>query len=100
MYVVVVRFTVRPDSASQFHAAVEQQAANSLRSEVACRQFDVCYDPTDETRVLLYELYDDRAAFDAHLATAHFAEFNALVTPWVVTKELNLLTTASATHPE
>jgi quinol monooxygenase YgiN len=30
--------------------------------------------------VYLYELYDDRAAFDAHLASAHFVSFAAATT--------------------
>jgi len=30
--------------------------------------------------------YDDRAAFDAHLATAHYAEFNTGTADWVASK--------------
>ena len=58
----------------------------SATTEPGCRQFDVCTDPQDSTRVFLYELYDDRAAFDAHLATSHFKEFDRKTGPWLVTK--------------
>ena len=30
----------------------------------------------------------DRAAFDAHLASAHFQSFNSLTTDWVVSKQV------------
>jgi quinol monooxygenase YgiN len=35
---------------------------------------------------LLYEIYDDRAAFEAHLKTAHFASFNRASEPLVADK--------------
>jgi quinol monooxygenase YgiN len=34
----------------------------------------------------LYELYDDEAAFAAHLETPHFKAFDREVAPWVVGK--------------
>lgn len=36
----------------------------------------------------LCELYDDKAAFDAHLATEHFRIFDRTVSPWVVDKRV------------
>ena len=39
-------------------------------------------------RVFLYEIYDDRAAFDAHLASPHFRAFDAEVGPWVQDKQV------------
>jgi autoinducer 2-degrading protein len=34
-------------------------------------------------RIILYEIYDDAAAFDAHLKTPHFASFDAASAPLV-----------------
>ena len=47
----------------------------SRETEPGCRQFDVCVE-ADTGRTFLYELYDDRAAFEAHLASAHFKAFD------------------------
>lgn len=88
MYVVTVTFTVAPEDAAAFVARVKRQAADSLSLEPACRRFDVCLDPETDGRVFLYEIYDDRAAFDAHLASAHFAAFDAEVGPSVRTKKV------------
>ena len=41
--------------------------------------------------IFLYEVYDDRAAFDAHLATSHFLEFNVLTAPWLADKKARTL---------
>ena len=47
------------------HAAVViANARASVEHEPGCSQFDVCVDPKDKSRIFLYEIYDDRAAFD------------------------------------
>lgn len=88
MYVVLVKFRVTPESAAAFRQRVLTQAENSLAREEACRRFDVAFNPADPAECLLYELYYDRAAFDAHLATDHFREFDAAVAEQVVSKEV------------
>ncbi|MEM6654968.1 MAG: putative quinol monooxygenase [Planctomycetota bacterium] len=89
MHVVLVDFKVKPEFAAAFRPLVLQQAANSLANEEACRRFDVSIDPEDETHFLLYELYDDRAAFDAHVQTEYFARFGAAIAEGVVSKDLS-----------
>ena len=73
-----VEFTVRPGAFCPFHELVTANAAASLRDEPGCRQFDVLV-PDDGAGhdVALYEIYDDAAAFDAHLQTRHFRDFDA-----------------------
>jgi tripartite-type tricarboxylate transporter receptor subunit TctC len=68
-----------------------RNARQSLDTEPGCRQFDVCRWPDDECRFLLYEIYDDAQAFQAHLAADHFKAFDAAVTPWLSAKSVQLL---------
>ncbi|WP_224815918.1 putative quinol monooxygenase [Hasllibacter sp. MH4015] len=82
MYAVVVTFTVKPEHRAAFAALMAENAAASRR-ESACRQFDVCTDPARPDEVFLYELYDDRAGFDAHLDMAHFKAFKAAIAPMI-----------------
>lgn len=89
MYVVLVKFSVKPEFADAFRALVLLQAETSLSEERACRRFDVAFEPEDSTKCLLYELYDDRAAFESHLKTAHFAEFDAAVAGGLVSKKVS-----------
>ena len=86
MYVVTVVFEISAGSEEVFRSAVQRQAENSLAREEACRRFDVCLDPARPDRVFLYEIYDDRAAFDAHLASDHFAAFDSQVAEMVASK--------------
>ncbi|MGN6134347.1 MAG: putative quinol monooxygenase [Aureliella sp.] len=87
---VCVTFSIKHEHIEQFREAVRLQAKNSLEKESWCHQFDVCTDPTDPTKVLLYETYDDRAAFDKHRQTDHFAQFSLKVADWVADKQLGV----------
>lgn len=95
MLLVAVTFEIAPDRAEAFRDRVGQQAADSL-TEPGCRRFDVWCDTGDCTRVFLFEIYDDRAAFDAHLASDHFKAFDAEVSPWVREKHIETWTLSEA----
>lgn len=86
MYVVTVDFLIHPAHREAFEQAMLENARASKRDEPGCRQFDVCRDPARPDAIFLYELYDDRAAFDAHRSTPHFKRFDAKVADWVAHK--------------
>ena len=86
MYIVTVEFTIHPERMAAFMPLMVDNARASREQEPGCRQFDVCLDPAAPNIVYLYEVYDDRAAFDAHLATAHFRRFDAAVGDMVAAK--------------
>jgi len=88
MFVVVVEFTLHPGHSEAFRERVRKQARDSLELEADCEVFDVCIDPERDDFILLYEVYRDEAAFEAHLASAHFEDFNATVTPWISDRKL------------
>lgn len=88
MYVVTVKFTLAKGAAEAFMGLMRAQARNSLELEPGCHQFDVCSDPSDPGTVFLYELYTDEAAFQVHLASDHFKQFDADVADLVVDKQV------------
>jgi len=88
MYVVVVEFTIKPEFAGRFRERVRQQARDSLELESECHVFDVCIDPARDEFVLLYEVYSEREAFDAHLESTHFIDFDHKVRDWVESKQV------------
>ena len=87
MFVVTVTFVIKQENLEEFMPAMTRQAHNSLTREQGCLQFDVCQDQDKLERIFLYEVYTDRAAFDAHLETAHFLDFDKTVGPWTESKE-------------
>ena len=87
MYVVTVTFRLHPKSMAAFMPLMLQNAQTSRLQESGCRQFDVC---RDGEGVFLYEVYDDRAAFDAHLESTHFKDFDRAVADMIASKEVRL----------
>ena len=88
MYVVTVDFMINAAHVASFRDAVRAQARNSLEREPGCHQFDVCTDPAEPRRVLLYEIYTDEAAFRVHLESSHFLSFDATVRDWLESKQV------------
>lgn len=77
-YVVLPSFDVTPENLDAFLAAARADARASLADEPGCRRFDIFLDRAARpVRVMFHEVYDDRAAFDAHLETPHLAAFRA-----------------------
>ena len=74
-FVVLAEFAVRPGAFDAFLETVSRNASASVRDEPGCRRFDVLYPESGGERVVLYEIYDSPAAFEAHLQTTHFAAF-------------------------
>ena len=91
MFVVIVDFVIKPENATAFARAVSENAKASVGQEPECHQFDVCVSPDDRARFFLYEIYTDRAGFEAHLASAHYKSFDQLVGPWTADKKARFL---------
>jgi len=91
MYVVIVEFTTHAEHFNDFLRRVNQQAKDSLELEAGCHVFDVCVDPARDNYVFLYEVYAHRGAFEAHLESSHFRDFDATVSDWVRNKKVAFL---------
>ncbi|WP_430474377.1 putative quinol monooxygenase [Thalassospira lucentensis] len=88
MFTVLVRFEIWSHSISKFEELVVKQAKNSLMLEADCSVFDVVHDAADPSVFYLYELYSDRGAFDLHLASDHFKQFDLDAQPMIARKEV------------
>ncbi|MEL6689265.1 MAG: putative quinol monooxygenase [Pseudomonadota bacterium] len=93
MFAVVVTFQLKAGQMADFVPLMEKNAATSLAQEPGCTRFDVCSDPERPDEVFLYELYDDRAAFDDHLQSAHFKAFDAAVGEMIAAKDIRTYAT-------
>ena len=88
-FAITVAFAVRPDCRLPFLKLVSENAAASLRLEAGCLRFDVLVPLAGgDPDILLYEVYADRAAFKAHLASPHFLSFDAATRDMVVGKTI------------
>ncbi|HVL71538.1 MAG TPA: putative quinol monooxygenase [Beijerinckiaceae bacterium] len=91
MYVVVVEFEIDPSSWDAFRPLMLENARRSMADEPGCRLFDVCTEPERPHLIYLYEIYDDRAAFEAHTRTPHFRRFDEATRPMVRAKRVRFM---------
>ena len=75
-YVITVDFNLHPGTLEQFLPLIVENANRSRSVEPGCERFDVLIPKDSTDRVLLYEIYKDKAAFGEHLKAVHFLEFN------------------------
>jgi quinol monooxygenase YgiN len=72
--VLVVNIRIKPEDVDKFMAEVIANA-KAARTESGCKQFDVLVDKDDPTKVMLYEIYKDDAAFESHQQTPAFKHY-------------------------
>jgi len=71
-----------------FIPLMHSNAQTSLTQEQGCHRFDVLTDENRPNEVFLYELYQNRGAFDVHLASSHFKLFDAAVSDMIAEKDI------------
>jgi quinol monooxygenase YgiN len=89
-FVLAVMLRIKPENVDRF---LEKALANAreARKEPGCRQFEVLVDPTDRAKVMLFEIYDDEKAFEAHQQTPHFKKYLAEAVPLLESRERHML---------
>lgn len=78
---LVVEFKLKPGAHAAFDAIIRDHAAGTLADEPGCERFDVLQpkgkEGPDLSRVMLYEVYADDAAFQAHTQNPRLARTRA-----------------------
>jgi autoinducer 2-degrading protein len=82
MLVVVVFLEAERDRLEDLREALVGYAQTCLEREPGCQRYDVCADPVEGSAFLLYQVYDNEAAYLAHRELPHYAEFRTLTDPW------------------
>lgn len=86
MFVLQVNLKVKREDVDSFVKQLLENARQA-RAEPGCKQFDVLVDPKDRTKMMLYEVYADEKAFEAHQQTAHFKKYLAEAVPLLASRE-------------
>ena len=86
-FVLVVNCRINADKVDDLMRALHANATAARTTEPGCMQFDVLVDKDDPTKIMLYEVYDDDAAFEAHQQTAHFKKYLAEGIPLLASRE-------------
>ena len=78
MLIVLVYVRVKPERITDFRAATEENARNSVK-EPGIARFDVLQREDDPSRFVLVEAYRDAEAPARHKETAHYAAWRVAV---------------------
>lgn len=93
---LLVNFEVKDGMIDELLALLVANAKQSVESEPGCRQFDVMRVSGEPNRVMLYEVYDDEAAFEAHRKMPHLANVLAKMRPMIAKQSATRFTLAAA----
>ncbi len=78
MLIIAGSITTEDDGRTTFLDAVAPMVA-ATHTEPGCREYVFSPDPDHTNRILLFELWDDQDALDAHFASDHMAEFQRAI---------------------
>ena len=73
-YVILAQWQAKPGEAEAVAALLARVAEAVRRDEPGCRHYAPHRDAADDHRFVIYEVYDDEAAFLAHQQAPHFRE--------------------------
>ncbi|MDQ2786602.1 MAG: antibiotic biosynthesis monooxygenase [Chloroflexota bacterium] len=82
MYVLLVQVDVKPEHHDAFVTAAGEHARRARQNEPGTIRFDVIADESDPNRLYYYEVYLDKAAFDAHAKGESVATYHAETQGW------------------
>ena len=82
MIVVRAQARVKPEAREQAVAAARNMR-DASRAEPGCQEYNFWFAFDDENELLVFEVWDDQAALDAHFATPHLAEFAQAIPTFV-----------------
>ena len=90
LFISAVEYDIVPGQIDNFLAALKENGAASVK-EPGCREFDITVSQKDPNHVLIFEVYGNAAAAEAHTATEHFKKYKAATKDMAAKREAKLL---------
>jgi quinol monooxygenase YgiN len=87
--VVAVDIDIVPGQIDNYLSAIKENGAAAVK-EPGCREFNISISEKDPNHVLLFEVYEDAAALEAHRATDHFKKYAAATKDMVAKRDLRM----------
>jgi quinol monooxygenase YgiN len=87
LHILVVEYDIVPAEIDKYLAAIKALGAAAVK-EPGCRQLSIAVSQKDPNHVLLFEAWDNTAAFDAFLATDLFKKYQATVGSMIAKRDI------------
>jgi quinol monooxygenase YgiN len=94
LYVNLVELDIVPAEMDKFMVAIKENGAASVK-EPGCRVFNIAVSSKDPNHVLLFEVYDNAAALDAHRTTDHLKKYQAATANMVAKRDVRVFSLAA-----
>ena len=82
MISIYVTINVKPGYLDRFIEATLADAQGSVSNEPGCYRFDMLRDGSNPNIVHLYEVYEDKAALEAHRQSSHYLKWRSSTKDW------------------
>ncbi len=79
---------IDPSQLDVFKASARRHAEAAMRDEPGLLALHAAGEKSNPARILVFEMYADAAAYEAHLRTPHFQQFRASTTPMTTSRTL------------
>jgi quinol monooxygenase YgiN len=90
----VVAVDIVPGQIDNYLSAIKENGAAAVK-EPGCREFNISISEKDPNHVLLFEVYEDAAALEAHRATDHFKKYAATTKDMVAKRDLRMFSSVA-----
>jgi quinol monooxygenase YgiN len=87
-FIRVADIDVDPAQRDAFVAAVKEEMDESVRIEPGVWALYAVAEKDDPSRLRFFEIYETKAAYDAHLVSPHFRKYRAITEPMVRSRRL------------
>jgi (4S)-4-hydroxy-5-phosphonooxypentane-2,3-dione isomerase len=87
LYINLVELDIVPAEFDKFIEALKENGAASVK-DPGCREFNIIVSEKDPHHVLVFEVYDNAAALEAHRATDHYKKYQATVANMVAKRDV------------
>ena len=94
LFINLVELDIVPAELDKFMAAMKENGANAVK-EPGCREFNISVSQKDPNHIMLFEVYDNAAALDAHRATDHFKKYQAATKDMVAKRDVKQFTSVA-----
>ena len=84
----VARIRVDPVRLVEYRLALKEQMSTAVRLEPGVLSYQAVADRKDPSRITILEVYENRAAYESHVATPHFKKYKDAVKEMVLELEL------------
>jgi quinol monooxygenase YgiN len=87
-YVRIAEIGIDRTQGERYRAELREEIEASIQREPGVLALQAVSDGADPTRIIVFEIYADEAAYKSHLETPHFAKYKAAVESIVTSLKL------------